>query len=80
MSATFGSNYADIYDRMYAAKDYARECDLIVSAAGSSDDLRILDMGCGTGGHALTLARLGHTVTGVDVSREMLRVATAKST
>ncbi|HEY0713145.1 MAG TPA: class I SAM-dependent methyltransferase, partial [Polyangia bacterium] len=29
---------------------------------------RVLDLGCGQGRHALLAARLGHTVTGVDVS------------
>jgi SAM-dependent methyltransferase len=34
-----------------------------------------LDLGCGTGFHLLTLAELGWTVTGVDVSEDQLRLA-----
>src|SRR5215470_1583524 len=37
-----------------------------------------LDAACGTGRHAAYLATLGHTVTGVDTSPEMLAVARAK--
>ena len=38
----------------------------------------VLDAACGTGRHAAFLAGLGHTVTGVDASPEMLERATAK--
>jgi ubiquinone/menaquinone biosynthesis C-methylase UbiE len=37
-----------------------------------------LDAACGTGRHAARLAALGHTVIGVDISREMLALASAK--
>jgi SAM-dependent methyltransferase len=37
--------------------------------------LRVLDAGCGQGTQALQLARLGHTVLGVDVSERLLQVA-----
>lgn len=40
--------------------------------------LRVLDVGCGTGRHALSLAGQGATVTGVDFSEGMLRVARDK--
>jgi SAM-dependent methyltransferase len=36
---------------------------------------RLLDVGCGTGAYAETLAGLGWTLTGVDVSEDMLRIA-----
>ena len=38
---------------------------------------RALDAACGTGRHARELARLGHTVTGVDLAPEMLERARA---
>ena len=40
---------------------------------------RILDLGCGTGGHALVLARRGYRITGVDRSASMLEIARRKA-
>lgn len=39
----------------------------------------ILDLGCGTGNHALPMARRGYHVTGIDQSREMLAIARKKA-
>lgn len=41
---------------------------------------RVLDLGCGTGRVAIPLSKLGHHVTAIDLSEEMLRVAGAKAT
>jgi SAM-dependent methyltransferase len=38
----------------------------------------VLDVGCGTGEHALELARRGFRLAGVDLSHDMLRLARAK--
>ena len=40
----------------------------------------ILDLGCGTGNHDLPLARRGHAVTGLDLSRSQLAIARRKAT
>jgi SAM-dependent methyltransferase len=40
---------------------------------------RVIDLGCGTGRVAIALARLGHAVTAVDLSADMLRVAGEKA-
>lgn len=40
---------------------------------------RILDVGCGTGRHAVGLAQAGYAVTGVDLSAEMLAIARTKA-
>jgi ubiquinone/menaquinone biosynthesis C-methylase UbiE len=42
-------------------------------------NLRVLDVGCGTGNYALALAALGYNVVGVDFSIGMLRRARAKA-
>jgi SAM-dependent methyltransferase len=82
MSDVFGAAYAGIYDAMYAEKDYKRECDEIVDAFGRFGDgavRTVLDLGCGTGNHALLLAARGYGVTGVDLSCEMLTIAREKA-
>ena len=71
----FGHEYADQYDLLYSDKDYEAECDLleeVFKRYGDGNVHKILDLGCGTGNHAIILARRGYLVTGVDRSAEML--------
>lgn len=42
-------------------------------------DLKILDVGCGTGELSLLFAEMGHKVTGIDISRQMLKTAKTKA-
>jgi SAM-dependent methyltransferase len=78
---TVFGEYAQFYDSLYREKDYPAECDYLEQVFGQSGTQvhSILDLGCGTGGHALELARRGYRVTGVDVSRAMLAQAIEKS-
>ncbi len=81
--SVFGPPFAESYDAIYEAKDYAAECDLLEEAfrrfgRGGAFET-VLDLGCGTGNHALELARRGYAVTGVDASPAMLRVAARKA-
>lgn len=74
--------YADVYDALYADKDYEAECDFleeIFERVGSGDNETILDLGCGTGGHALPLARRGYKVFGIDQSSRMVETARQKA-
>ncbi|MFI7668082.1 class I SAM-dependent methyltransferase [Nocardia sp. NPDC049526] len=40
---------------------------------------RVLDIGCGTGEHAMLAARLGHAATGIDQSAQAIRIAEQKA-
>src|SRR5713226_8032099 len=40
-----------------------------------SQNLKILEVGCGTGFMSLELARMGHDVVGIDSNEEIIRVA-----
>ena len=83
MSApVFDKVYAGTYDTLYQDKDYEAECDFLeqVFAHYAQAPIRtILDLGCGTGGHTLPLARRGYEVVGVDCSEKMLAAARAKA-
>ena len=77
----FGA-YADFYDALYADKDYESEVRFLVdvfSEYGVHAGASILDLGCGTGGHAIPLAYRGYSVVGVDRSQEMIDQAVAKA-
>jgi SAM-dependent methyltransferase len=80
--ATFRAQYANAYDLLYAEKDYTGECDVLQRALaefGSNLPGTILDIGCGTGGHAIPFARQGHAVVGLDSSPDMLNAAARKA-
>jgi len=75
-------DYALFYDAFYAEKDYSAECDfleILWQEHGTPPVRKVLDLGCGTGGHALILAERGYEVIGVDRSGEMLSQACAKA-
>ena len=45
------------------------------SLAGPAEQLKVLDAACGTGQHAIALARLGYNVSGTDLFPQMLSLA-----
>ncbi len=82
MSEVFGSEYADAYDLLYQDKDYVAECrliDRILQNYANGDVRKVLDLGCGTGNHALPLAEQGYEVVGVDRAPGMLESARRKA-
>ena len=79
--AVFGPAYAAAYDALYQDKDYAAEVALVehVFRRYATGQVRqVLDLGCGTGGHAAPLAERGYDVLGVDRSPDMLRYAVGR--
>ncbi len=78
--AVYG-RFAEYYDLLYGDLNYAGDCRFLEAAFRKFIPRRptsILDLGCGTGNHAIRLARRGHEVTGLDLSAEQLRQARAK--
>lgn len=72
-------NYAKYYDLFYREKDYRSEVDFVVQLGGFEPPMSILDLGCGTGGHAIPLAQRAFQVTGVDLSETMIEQAKEKA-
>ncbi len=82
MTEVFGALYADSYDTLYRDKDYLAECEMVKSIFqkyGDGSIRRILDLGCGTGSHAIPLAQQGYEVVGVERSESMLAHARNKA-
>jgi SAM-dependent methyltransferase len=81
MSAASFAQYARAYDLLYRGKDYAAEARWVDAAltAGGRARGTLLEVGCGTGGHARVLAGLGWQVTGVDLSADMLAIARGRT-
>jgi SAM-dependent methyltransferase len=80
-SSTVFSEYARYYDLLYKDKNYVGESEYIHGLIHRScpDAKTILELGSGTGKHALLLAQKGYRVQGVERSAEMLVQARALS-
>lgn len=68
-------NYANAYEKEPFTKGTLGEIDFIEKEIGSDRSIRILDIGCGTGRHAIELAKRGYSVVGVDLSEAQLQRA-----
>jgi SAM-dependent methyltransferase len=68
------------YVRNAFTKGTEQEVDFLVDALGVEPGMRVLDVGCGPGRHALSLARRGVRVVGVDHSPDFVRLAREAAT
>ncbi len=73
------ANYGRTYDKESFTQGTVGEVDFVERELGSDRTKRILDIGCGTGRHAIELARRGYRVTGFDLSEAQLRRAREKA-
>lgn len=73
------SEFASVYDELMTEIPYDTYAELIGLAANGLYGKRILDIGCGTGLLSVKLAKMGGDVTGVDLSPEMLDVASERA-
>jgi len=72
-------NYGMKYDNECFTQGTIGECDFIEKEIGYDKRLSILDIGCGTGRHAIELTKRGYSVVGVDLSDSQLERARQKA-
>ena len=72
-------NYAYKYDKECFVQGTVGECDFIEQEIKQDKSLKILDIGCGTGRHAIELTKRGYNVTGVDLSEDQIKRAREKA-
>ena len=76
---TLFANYGETYDKECFTQGTVGEVDFVERELGADRSKRILDIGCGTGRHAIELAKRGYRVTGFDLSEGQLRLAREKA-
>ena len=76
---TLFENSAKKYDNERFTKGTIGECDFIEEEIRHDKNLKILDVGCGTGRHAIELTKRGYVVTGIDLSASQIKRAKEKA-
>jgi SAM-dependent methyltransferase len=71
----FFDGHAPVYMDNVFTRDTVAEVQFLIDELGLQPGSWILDVGCGTGRHALELSRRGYQVTGLDISAGMLAQA-----
>lgn len=71
----FFDGIAPDYDSEVFTRNTEAEVEFLCEELKLSKNAKILDIGCGTGRHAVALAQKGFKVTGVDISQQMLNIA-----
>jgi 2-polyprenyl-3-methyl-5-hydroxy-6-metoxy-1,4-benzoquinol methylase len=75
----FFDAHAEHYDQNPFTNHTEKEVDFLLELYPIRPGARILDVGCGTGRHAVELAKRGYQVVGLDISEKMLDVARRKA-
>jgi ubiquinone/menaquinone biosynthesis C-methylase UbiE len=68
----FFDAHAPIYDQNEFTKNTSKEVEFLIEELALPPAGLVLDVGCGTGRHSIELAKRGYSVTGLDLSAEML--------
>lgn len=74
-------DYANYYDILYHDKNYEGEVDYIeeiIFSDAAQGPKSILELGCGTGVHTKLLAERGHSLHAIDLSSNMLELASRR--
>lgn len=75
------NRFAEVYDQLMSHAPYDKWVALTKEIIDQSEEpiKRIVDLGCGTGKITIPLAEAGYQMTGVDLSDDMLTLATGQS-
>ena len=74
--------FSRYYDIFYRSRNIVDDINFIEEIIGRYLGFKastILDIGCGTGDHAIELRKRGYKVVGIDISKEMIDIAKSKS-
>ena len=71
----FGQDYLDVYGHLLTEKSSEAEAGFVIRALDLKPGDSVLDLCCGTGRHAVPLAKASLKVTGLDMSEEYLAIA-----
>ena len=72
-------NYGMKYDNENFTQGTIGECDFIEKEIEYNKEIKILDIGCGTGRHSIELSKRGYSVAGIDLSESLLKRAKEKA-
>jgi SAM-dependent methyltransferase len=69
------------YEKIYGIRDEVTQAEVrfLINETSLPSQSDVLDLGCGTGRHAIRLAELGYNVTGLDISPVFLKIAAEKA-
>jgi len=73
----FNEDYLKLYPHRNI-EEAEHQIDFLIRAMGLSGSEKILDLGCGSGRHAIALANRGYSVVGIDASQYLIDIANEK--
>jgi len=76
---TLFENYGQKYDNECFTQGTIGECDFLEKEINYNKELKIIDIGCGTGRHSIELSKRGYSITGIDLSESLLQKAREKA-
>lgn len=77
MASSYG-RFAEVYDALMTDIPYDAYVEWVQTNAPAKQNTKLLDIGCGTGTMAIAFAKSGYDVSGLDLSEEMLMIASER--